>query len=117
MSRHCTGEPTPTILPNLHPGCSRARSCTLHPSGHVVDLLASDGEYTAGPMATIDHGAVPAHTDPQEDRPLRDVPATRLVERLERQFDRGEAYDDAVVFELATRAIDAEEGTAVATTF
>jgi hypothetical protein len=68
-------------------------------------------------MATIDHGAVPAHTDPQEDRPLRDVPASRLVERLERQFDRGEPYDDAVVFELATRAINAEEGTAVATTF
>jgi hypothetical protein len=68
-------------------------------------------------MATIDRGAVPAHMDPQQDRPLRDVPATRLVERLERQFDRGEPYDDAVVFELATRAIDAEEGTAVATTF
>lgn len=78
---------------------------------------ASDGEYTAGPMATTHHGAVPPDTDPQQDRPLRDVPATRLVERLERQFDRGEPYDDAVVFELATRAINAEEGTAVRTTF
>lgn len=51
------------------------------------------------------------------NRPYKDVSTWDLVETLKIQYSEGCSYDDAVVFEVATRAIDAEDPNAASTTF
>ncbi|MGH8885374.1 MAG: hypothetical protein ACRDYX_09425 [Egibacteraceae bacterium] len=51
------------------------------------------------------------------NRPYKDVATWDLVETLKMQYSEGHPYADAVVFEVATRAVDAEDPNAANTTF
>ncbi len=42
------------------------------------------------------------------ERPYGDYPSWHLCEMLERQLDRGEPFNERIVFELANRALAAE---------
>jgi hypothetical protein len=43
------------------------------------------------------------------ERPYKDAPTADLVMWLEMQMSEGRPYDDMMVFEVASRALDAED--------
>jgi hypothetical protein len=49
-------------------------------------------------------------TDDDPQRPYRDYALVYLIEWLEAQYSRGEPFNENVVWELAARAAEAEQG-------
>jgi hypothetical protein len=42
-------------------------------------------------------------------RPYGDVPVVEIADHLESQYERGESFDEVIVFELLNRVLEADE--------
>jgi hypothetical protein len=86
--------------------------CTALRLAHVA-MFAPCGVVSRAMAITEQPGE--SQVDP--NWPYRHFTTWELVDLLKQAYEAGQPYDDALVFEVATRAIDAEDPSAATTTF